>query len=754
MKKMFRKKFVGIMVVVFILLFGVKKSGAVERSTVPSSFDLRDKISIKVEDQGSRGTCWTFASLNTLETYLSLNGYGDYDFSEMHLECIENGFTQVTDDLDSSYFEDGGDFNKFINYYSSKQGPVLESDVPYYKNEIWGERYTEEDLPFLQSAKTYAYVYDYKTYRAVDDYAGDKTELRQDVKNHLMNNGAIYASICAEDIYPSKNLSAEDGIFEYVLNTDMSNMNLMVDHAITIIGWDDNYSKENFPDEIKPNSDGAYIALNSWGDYWGDKGVFYISYEDAYVEENMYGITSASLEFDKSKLTSIYIEDENVYTALKNQIDYYISDDDNRTLYLTKLQIKMVKELDLSGIEISTVKGLENFKDCGFYNFSNCGIDDLSVLDGLQDIIYGLDLTENNLTDISKIAEFSNLVNLNLSQNKNLKDLSPIAKLQSLTWLNLNDCDLTDVSELASITINNVDLDNDSLQVELNNNNITDISVLENANIQILSLSGNKNISKIGNLKNVLNLDLSDCNLEDISILSDLSELNNLTILNLNNNKIKDISILDNLDSLFECSIKSQKITDNITITDNSKDFTYNMPTIISKSKNYDKYLISIDWDENGNAIRDGEFQSVVVNGAILGDDYSYITISKKLMTGTVTLTVNGGIADGTVYTINYTSNSNNSKLSNEKEINIKDDNIEDNIYDNVDDNIDDSTIENKNGNSRESDEKVEKNKNSNNTNNNVKTGDYIAFFIVIIILAIASLIIIFIKRKNSENKV
>lgn len=730
MSKIFRKRFIIVLIAIFILSLGIKESEARETSTLPSSFDLRDKISIKVEDQGTRGTCWTFASLNTLETYLSLNGYGDYDFSEMHLECIENGFNQLTDDLDSSYFQDFGDFVKFIDYYSSKQGPVLESDVPYYKNNIWGERYTEEDLPFLQSAKKYAYIYDYKTFRASSDYAGDKIKLREDVKNHLMNCGAIYASI-ASDFWTAESSSLENGKIEYVLNTDI-NMNLTMNHAITIIGWDDNYPKEKFPEEIRPTSNGAYIALNSWGDYWGDNGVFYISYEDAYVEENMYGITSASLSLDESKLTQIYIEDKNVYNALKNQIYYYINDDNNQILYLTELQIENVRELDLSGIEISSIKGLENFKDCTFYNFSNCGINDLSLLDGLQDIICSMDLTGNNLTNINKIAEFSNLVNLNLSQNKNLNDLSPITKLQSLTWLNLNDCNLTDVSGLANITINDVDLNNDSLQVELKNNNITDVSVLENANIQILFLNGNKNINKIGNLKNVLNLDLSDCNLEDISILS---KLDNLTILNLDNNKIKDISVLDKLDNLFECSIKNQKITDNVTITDNSEEFTYAMPTIISKSKDYDKYLITIDWDKNGNAIKDGEFQSVVADGAILEDNYSHITISKELENGTVKLTINGGIADGTVYTINYTSNDENS--SDEQE-NSKDD-----------DNVDDSTTDDKNNDINKSNKKAEINQKTDNTTNNVKTGDYIAIFIVIIILAIISLIIIYIKRKN-----
>lgn len=50
-------------------------------------------------------------------------------------------------------------------------------------------------------------------------------------------------------------------------------------HAITIVGWDDNYDKSNF--EVTPAGNGAFICKNSWGTEIGDDGFFYISYYDA-----------------------------------------------------------------------------------------------------------------------------------------------------------------------------------------------------------------------------------------------------------------------------------------------------------------------------------------------------------------------------------------------------------------------------------------------------------------------------------------
>lgn len=75
-------------------------------------------------------------------------------------------------------------------------------------------------------------------------------------------------------------------------------------HVVTIIGYDDNYSKDNFArknmdgDIIKksvPPADGAFIAKNSWGK-WGieGSGCFYISYYDESIK------CPASLEFDKT----------------------------------------------------------------------------------------------------------------------------------------------------------------------------------------------------------------------------------------------------------------------------------------------------------------------------------------------------------------------------------------------------------------------------------------------------------------------
>ena len=52
-------------------------------------------------------------------------------------------------------------------------------------------------------------------------------------------------------------------------------------HDVVIIGWDDNYPKENF--NLNIEADGAFICRNSWGDNFAENGTFYISYYDTNI---------------------------------------------------------------------------------------------------------------------------------------------------------------------------------------------------------------------------------------------------------------------------------------------------------------------------------------------------------------------------------------------------------------------------------------------------------------------------------------
>lgn len=51
-------------------------------------------------------------------------------------------------------------------------------------------------------------------------------------------------------------------------------------HSIQVVGWDNNYPKENFNRECQPQNNGAWLIQNSYGTEFGIQGRFWISYED------------------------------------------------------------------------------------------------------------------------------------------------------------------------------------------------------------------------------------------------------------------------------------------------------------------------------------------------------------------------------------------------------------------------------------------------------------------------------------------
>ena len=95
---------------------------------------------------------------------------------------------------------------------------------------------------------------------------------RNAVKTMLKAYGACAASYYHDNYY----YNSSTGAYYKPYGTSSN-------HEITIVGWDDNYSKNNFG-YYKPSSNGAWLVKNSWGTGWGNGGYFWISYEDSVLK--------------------------------------------------------------------------------------------------------------------------------------------------------------------------------------------------------------------------------------------------------------------------------------------------------------------------------------------------------------------------------------------------------------------------------------------------------------------------------------
>ncbi|CAL6054182.1 leucine-rich_repeat domain-containing protein [Hexamita inflata] len=194
-------------------------------------------------------------------------------------------------------------------------------------------------------------------------------------------------------------------------------------------------------------------------------------------------------------------------------------------------------ELNLSGNNISDISSIYKLKNLKkLYLERNC-IEDISALQSLPDLTH-LYLSYNKLT--SYTLALPNLVYLSLSGNK-LQDKSGLQHSPKLEKQTLSETETTDLRTIPHQLFG-------LKKLHLSRNNFTGISYLSNfVDLQRLDLSCNKELQNIGPLKfctQLTQLTISRTNVADIWPLQFMKNLNTLYIYN---TKVIDLHPLQNL---------------------------------------------------------------------------------------------------------------------------------------------------------------------------------------------------------------
>jgi C1A family cysteine protease len=212
----------------------------------PASYDLRTTGKLTaVRDQGLCGTCWAFGTMGSLES--NLLTAETWDFSENNLKDT-SGF--IPDPCNG-----GGNYLMSIAYLSRWSGPVNEADDPYSDS----SNISPTGLTIRKHVQEVLLIPD-RTSSTDND----------NIKQAIMTYGAVATTMYMDASYYNTTNHA------YYYNGTGSQPS---DHAVAIVGWDDNYSSSKFA--TTPPGNGAFIIRNSWGTAWGESGYFYISYYDA-----------------------------------------------------------------------------------------------------------------------------------------------------------------------------------------------------------------------------------------------------------------------------------------------------------------------------------------------------------------------------------------------------------------------------------------------------------------------------------------
>lgn len=368
------------------------------KGKLPARYSLKDVIgkNVIVKDQKQTNLCWGFASIASLETNLALNDYYNgreiqiYDFSERHMNYAttrefangkinENGFNRKPNV--------GGNNVLAEVYLTNGYGAIQESDMPFENDE------SIIDISKIQNKKVVTTVKDTINF-PIYSATSITTEEINEIKEHIKNNGGIFAGIHgASGAISLTNCYNNDTGALYCDNSVLHKS----DHAVALIGWDDNYSVNNFNEDSRPKRNGAWIAKNSWGEKieytldevkqmifevakeeciklgWndpsqisdekikeflsaqgytitgnkavkkiGDNGIIYISYEDVNIYKSLWGIEKATsgVEYDNIYMYNNYgITSAVRMTTSKAYLANIFKKKTNKTEYLTEVSI-------------------------------------------------------------------------------------------------------------------------------------------------------------------------------------------------------------------------------------------------------------------------------------------------------------------------------------------------------------------------------------------------------------------------------
>lgn len=202
-----------------------------------AAFNWRDASQLTtVQYQGICGSCWAFTSAAVYEGNYRMKNGKILDVSEQFiLDCATDKNGNDAGSCDGGWY--GGVFD-----YLMTNGAQLEKEKPYQGKQGFCGNTTKSKYKVIK----WGYIRRDAGIPSV-----------REMKDALAKYGAIAATVKVTPAFQAY----RSGIFDEHASVSAPND---VNHAITIVGWDDNKQ--------------AYLVKNSWGPGWGENGYIWVEY--------------------------------------------------------------------------------------------------------------------------------------------------------------------------------------------------------------------------------------------------------------------------------------------------------------------------------------------------------------------------------------------------------------------------------------------------------------------------------------------
>lgn len=202
------------------------------------AFNWRDENMVsKVEFQGTCGSCWAFTAASTYNVAYKIRNGEEIGVSEQHiLDCA------VGNDGKRAGTCAGGWYDPAFQWMIRK-GVASETSLSY----VGTEQACTINTPGQYRAVSWGFV-----------TSKNEIPLISEIKDAVCQYGAVSTAMEATPAFQAY----AGGYFN-------EGSNGTINHAVTIVGWDDNAGGEG---------QGAWLVKNSWSERWGEEGYVWIAY--------------------------------------------------------------------------------------------------------------------------------------------------------------------------------------------------------------------------------------------------------------------------------------------------------------------------------------------------------------------------------------------------------------------------------------------------------------------------------------------
>ena len=248
------------------------------------------------------GACWAYSAMNALESTL-LNKYSTtYNLSNSNnIVNVSHERFYLAKAFSGSNANEygfmtlgkGGYALHSILYLTGGYGPIaLNSNSPFN-----GE-YTSDTLVSRNNVLNQKKIYDVTEIQVIGGVDPDSDSAVSNKINAIKDliNSGIGVTTNSRSLRSGCSCFNTDTRASYCPDLNGSYGSNCNYHASLIVGWNDNYSKDNFAEGYKPDKNGAWIIRNTHG----SSGEYYISYYDPYLlnNENMAITSIKSVGYD------------------------------------------------------------------------------------------------------------------------------------------------------------------------------------------------------------------------------------------------------------------------------------------------------------------------------------------------------------------------------------------------------------------------------------------------------------------------